>query len=96
MRLDNGAVQHQLERTEAARGRLTKQAEPPRVKSDAPSSALASDGMQKLAKTLAVPLFDTERVATIKKAIEKGNYPLVPAKIADAMIAARYLMRKPE
>ncbi len=36
---------------------------------------------------------DVERVKTIRQAIEKGNYPLVPARIADAMIAAGMLLR---
>ncbi len=31
---------------------------------------------------------DSERVAEIRKALESGTYPLVPTKIADAMIAA--------
>lgn len=36
---------------------------------------------------------DAERVKDIRQAIEKGNYPLVPARIADAMIAAGMLLR---
>lgn len=36
-----------------------------------------------------VPAFDTERVAQIRKAIAEDRYPLVPAKIADALIAAK-------
>ncbi|KPF90425.1 hypothetical protein IP81_15445 [Novosphingobium sp. AAP83] len=36
---------------------------------------------------------DIERVKDIRQAIEKGNYPLVPARIADAMIAAGMLLR---
>jgi negative regulator of flagellin synthesis FlgM len=36
---------------------------------------------------------DHERVAEIRKAIEQGHYPLKPVKIADAMIAAGYLLR---
>lgn len=36
---------------------------------------------------------DVERVQTIRQAIETGNYPLVPARIADAMIAAGMLLR---
>ena len=36
---------------------------------------------------------DTERVAQIRKAVESGQYPLVPTKIADAMIAAGMLLR---
>jgi negative regulator of flagellin synthesis FlgM len=37
---------------------------------------------------------DTDRVTVIKKAIESGQYPVFPAKIADAMIAAGLLLRK--
>jgi negative regulator of flagellin synthesis FlgM len=36
---------------------------------------------------------DTDRVQEIRKAIEEGTYPIVPARIADAMIAAGVLLR---
>lgn len=36
---------------------------------------------------------DGDRVQVIRKAIESGTYPVVPAKIADAMIAAGLLLR---
>lgn len=36
---------------------------------------------------------DTDRVSQIRKAIESGDYPLVPARIADAMIAAGMFLR---
>ena len=36
---------------------------------------------------------DGERVGQIRRAIENGEYPLVPARVADAMIAAGYLLR---
>ena len=36
---------------------------------------------------------DSERVQQIRRAIEQGTYPLVPAKVADAMIAAGMLLR---
>lgn len=36
---------------------------------------------------------DVERVAVIRKAIESGAYPVIPTKIADAMIAAGLLLR---
>ena len=36
----------------------------------------------------ATPPVDAERVALIRAAIASGSYPLVPARIADAMIAA--------
>jgi len=35
------------------------------------------------------PPVDTDRVAEIRNALRDGTYPLVPAKIADAMIAAQ-------
>lgn len=35
---------------------------------------------------------DTNRVSEIREAIQSGNYPLLPAKIADAMIAAPFLL----
>ena len=38
---------------------------------------------------------DMDRVQVIRRAIETGNYPLIPAKIADAMIAAGLLLRTP-
>jgi negative regulator of flagellin synthesis FlgM len=38
---------------------------------------------------------DQERVRTIRQAVESGKYPLFPAKIADAMIAAGMLLRSP-
>lgn len=39
------------------------------------------------------PPVDAERVEMIRKAIEAGTYPLVPTKIADAMIAAGVILR---
>ena len=36
---------------------------------------------------------DHDRVAEIREAIEQGRYPVVPTKIADAMIAAGFLLR---
>jgi negative regulator of flagellin synthesis FlgM len=39
------------------------------------------------------PPIDAERVQIIRKAVESGTYPVVPAKIADAIIAAGLLLR---
>lgn len=36
---------------------------------------------------------NTDRVAQIRQAVESGEYPLVPARIADAMIAAGMFLR---
>lgn len=38
------------------------------------------------------PPVDGERVAQIRSAIAEGSYPLVPARIADAMIAAGLML----
>lgn len=35
------------------------------------------------------PTVDADRVAEVRKAIAEDRYPLVPAKIADALIAAK-------
>lgn len=35
------------------------------------------------------PPVEADRVSQIRKALEDGTYPLVPTKIADAIIAAR-------
>ena len=35
------------------------------------------------------PPVDSDRVSQIRKALQDGTYPLVPTKIADAIIAAR-------
>lgn len=42
------------------------------------------------------PPVDIDRVAKIRKAVETGTYPVVPAKIADAMIAAGMMLRSPK
>jgi negative regulator of flagellin synthesis FlgM len=38
------------------------------------------------------PPVDSERVAEIRAALQDGSYPIVPTEIADAMIAARYML----
>lgn len=40
--------------------------------------------------------FDQDRVTEIRKAVEQGRYPVIPTRVADAMIAAGYLLRVPE
>ncbi len=36
---------------------------------------------------------DHDRVAEVRRAIERGDYPIVPAQVADAIIAAGILLR---
>ncbi len=44
-----------------------------------------------VAKALAAtPPVDTDRVARVKRAIERGDFPILPATIADRMIALKY------
>ena len=38
------------------------------------------------------PPVDTDRVSEIRAALKDGTYPILPARIADAMIAARIAM----
>lgn len=35
---------------------------------------------------------DQDRVQQIRDALKEGSYPIMPAKIADAMIAARLML----
>ena len=66
---------------------------------EAPKAAAAGAAPQvetsDAVKAGAAPV-DQERVSTIRHAIEKGTYPVLPAKIADAMIAAGMLLRSPK
>jgi len=62
----------------------------------ASSSAAISDGATVVSTTAlkagSAPV-DGDRVASIRKAIEDGNYPIIPTKISDAMIAAGMMLR---
>jgi negative regulator of flagellin synthesis FlgM len=59
------------------------------AKTPAPSSAAATSSALDPGEA---PV-DVERVALVRKAVESGTYPLVPAKVADAIIAAGLLLR---
>lgn len=59
----------------------------------AESTLVATDPQMKAG--LAAPI-DTDRVSEIEKAVAEGRYPIIPTKIADAMIAAGFLLRTPE
>lgn len=39
---------------------------------------------------------DADRVAEIRKALEQGTYPILPATIADGIIAAGLILRIPQ
>lgn len=62
----------------------------PAARADEPTSSVAlSDALNPGEAPV-----DSDRVEVVRKAVESGNYPLVPAKIADAIIAAGLLLRK--
>lgn len=68
----------------------------------APSQASAQRGADHADKGVAVrtdaaisagaPRVDTDRVSEIREALRDGSYPIVPAKITDAIIAARLML----
>jgi negative regulator of flagellin synthesis FlgM len=61
----------------------------------AAQAAPVEDGVavETSADLLAVtPPIDRARVDEIRQALEDGTYPVVPTKIADAMIAARLML----
>ncbi len=55
----------------------------------APKPGVAVEVGAASAVDLASPPVDRERVEKIRDALREGTYPLVPTKIADAMIAAQ-------
>lgn len=57
------------------------------------TAAPAADPVASDALDPGAPPVDAERVALIRKAVESGTYPVVPAKVADAIIAAGLLLR---
>lgn len=59
----------------------------PAPRSDAPAPGVSVEVSQ--AADMASPPVDAERVEQIRAALRDGSYPLVPAQIADAMIAAQ-------
>ena len=55
------------------------------VEADRPALTVATAGAS-------APV-DADRVAEIRRAIEEGRYPVIPLRVADAMIAAGLLLR---
>ncbi|HEX8300349.1 flagellar biosynthesis anti-sigma factor FlgM [Sphingomonas sp.] len=55
-----------------------------------PAAPVVQTAASELTASLAAkPPVDVERVAKIKKAIEDGNFPLVPSTIADRLLALK-------
>ncbi len=62
------------------------------VASTAPASAPAAAVQTSPALDPGKPPVDENRVSVIRNAIQKGTYPLLPTKVADAMIAAGLML----
>ncbi len=91
MRVEKPITARTPMRADAA-GKLPLDQNPGRSEQAVATRRFGLDGdMQRLAE---VP-FDSERVQAVRKAIDQGKYPLNPSKIADAIIAASYFLRKP-
>ncbi|MFM6950742.1 MAG: flagellar biosynthesis anti-sigma factor FlgM [Novosphingobium sp.] len=45
------------------------------------------------ALTASKPPVDTGRITEIRKAIDEGRYPVIPMRVADALIASGLLLR---
>ena len=60
------------------------------VTQPAPRAPEANTQLSNLARTLAASApVDADRVGEIKKAIENGSFPILPATIADRLLALR-------
>ncbi len=53
----------------------------------APDTTMLSGVARSMASA---PPVDVDRVALVKRAIERGDFPILPATIADRMIALKY------
>lgn len=64
---------------------------PPRVAPAATADGHQASPVGQLAAQLAAqPPVDTDRVARIKRAIAEGTFPILPATIADRLLALKY------
>lgn len=74
------------DRTAAGEARMLRDAKPgAKAPGDGGVSLEVATGVASV-----TPPVDADRVAQIREALRDGSYPLVPTKIADAIIAAQY------
>ena len=59
-----------------------------------PPTSGTGDVQTSLSTTAGTVPVDQTRVQQIRDAVNKGDYPLIPTKIGDAMIAAGMMLRK--
>lgn len=61
----------------------------PRIDGNDAARVAESDARAAAREMAASPPVDRERVQQIKRAIQQGRFPIVPARIADRLIAAQ-------
>ena len=84
-----GVTPGQVQGSRAEPRDATKVAPVQAVRAPQPA-VVAETSVRETAKAMAArPPVDAERVQMIKRALQEGRYPIVPAKIADRMIAAQ-------
>ena len=72
-----------------------KQSVPGQNPAPTPAATSATPQVETSLSTDAGPVpVDQARVAEIRQAVQNGTYPVIPAKISDAMIAAGALLQK--
>lgn len=76
-----------------ARSAGVKQETPGRAETPRADASKATTVVRSAALDAGEAPVDVERVSQIRKAVESGTYPLIPAKVSDAIIAAGYLLR---
>lgn len=79
------AVGNETARTISDAKTRPEAASPPRAE---PGMVARSDALSAGEK----PPVNTDRVSEIRNAIKNGDYPLLPATVADAMIAASFIL----
>lgn len=87
-----GAVQVKMAASDTAPSLAQADTTAATAPSAASSAAAATVTTSDATRAGEVPV-SIDRVAQIRKAIEDGHYPVIPARIADAMIAAGMLLR---
>ncbi|MDP5102916.1 MAG: flagellar biosynthesis anti-sigma factor FlgM [Erythrobacter sp.] len=82
--------------------RALSESDRPQVDTRAPAVAARPAAAAGISVEVSAPAADTappvdaERVQQIRSALQNGTYPLVPAKIADAIIAAQVSLSLPQ
>jgi negative regulator of flagellin synthesis FlgM len=69
---------------------VTPVAAAPKIAPTASAEPQLSPATQLATQLSAQPPVDTDRVARIKRAIADGTFPILPATIADSILALRY------